>query len=155
MQKKLLTLVLLLGVGFLATACVKKETASLKDTAKETPKVQPKDCGTDAACADELVAKCNPGTFSAKQDRITGTVTILEKKGSNCLIKEEVPLTQFSILAVKSYDKNNDGKYELNCETPIFKNYAELATALQGKVATYCKGELLDYTKYLEAEFSK
>jgi len=141
MKKTSIMFALIFAVSIIISGCATTQIA--------TNPVVSKDCGNDLACANELVANCAPGTFTEKSDRVTGLVTILEKTGNDCALKEEVALTEFAPFAKKELDKNNDGKYEINCKMPIQKDVAAVAKTLQDNSDKYCQGELLDFSNYI------
>lgn len=134
-----------IATAFFVSGCTSTTTTKTDNAAV----VAPKDCAADVACANDLVARCAPGTFIEKSDRVTGLVTILEKKGENCILKEEVALTEFAPFANKALDKNNDGKYEINCEMPIQKDVASISKTLADNSEKYCNGELIEFGKYI------
>jgi hypothetical protein len=113
----------------------------------------PKACGEDLACGNELLAACNPGSFSTMDggSKVTVNITgsIYGKSGGQaktietCIISSALNTVDMAGF-IDKYDLNKDGLVDMECKLPAtVKDFAALTAYVKtpAGIAT-CTGEM-------------
>lgn len=131
---------ILLGAGCTQNTAVKNTAPGAEDTSNKQPKI----CGQNINCANEILKTCQKGTFSSPGNKTAGAdFEVIRKSGSKCIVKATLTVTPALANYYDKYDKNKDGKVDMLCDIPLGQNYSQL-TASVGQSMEICAGEWKD-----------
>lgn len=160
-----LSIILLAGAGCSSYKPTPQTSVFPEDGEESTGAKQtmmtPKACGEDLVCGNELLAVCNPGSFTTLGGRINTTVNITgsiygksngqkEKTIETCIITTSLKTVDMAGYA-DQYDTNKDGLIDMECKLPAtIKDFAALSAYVKtpAGLAT-CTGEMKDMSASL------